>query len=69
MLLNWREFEKLDPTQKINTLEMIANEKAGIFKQNSKIIIGERNGVVDEIFVKKAKELSSSITFVSDLKD
>ena len=24
MLLNWREFEKLDPTQKINTLAMIA---------------------------------------------
>ena len=52
-----------------NTLEMIANEKAGIFKQNSKIIIGERNDVVDEIFVKKAGEVSSSITFVPDLKD
>ena len=52
-----------------NTLEMIANEKAGIFKQNSKIIIGERNDVVDEIFVKKAVEVSSSITFVPDLKD
>ena len=24
MLLNWREFEKLDSTQKINTLAMIA---------------------------------------------
>ena len=24
LLLNWREFEKLDPTQKINTLAMIA---------------------------------------------
>ena len=23
-MLNWREFEKLDPTQKINTLAMIA---------------------------------------------
>ena len=52
-----------------NTLEMIANEKAGIFKQNSKIIIGERNAVVDEIFVKKAGEVSSPITFVPDLKD
>ena len=24
LLLNWREFDKLDPTQKINTLAMIA---------------------------------------------
>ena len=24
LLLNWREFEKLDPAQKINTLAMIA---------------------------------------------
>ena len=24
LLLNWKEFEKLDPTQKINTLAMIA---------------------------------------------
>jgi Lon protease-like protein len=24
LLLNWREFEKLDPAQKINTLSMIA---------------------------------------------
>jgi|TARA_E500000178_G_scaffold279016_1_gene278668 dihydrofolate synthase/folylpolyglutamate synthase len=52
-----------------NTLEMIANEKAGIFKQNSKIIIGERNDIVDEIFVKKAKEMSSTITFVPDYDD
>ena len=52
-----------------DTLEMIAKEKAGIFKKNSKIIIGERNDVVDEIFIKKAKEVSSKITFVSDYSD
>ena len=52
-----------------NTLEMIAAEKAGIFKKNSKIIIGERNDLVDDIFVKKAKEVSSKITFVSDYND
>ena len=51
------------------TLEKIANEKAGIFKKNSKIIIGERNKIVDEVFIKKAKEVSSSITFVPDLND
>ena len=52
-----------------DTLEKIANEKAGIIKKNSQIIIGERNKIVDEIFVKKAKEVSSSITFVPDLND
>ena len=52
-----------------NTLEEIANEKAGIFKKNSKIIIGERNKIVDEVFIKKAKEVSSLITFVPDLND
>ena len=52
-----------------DTLEMIAAEKAGIFKKNSKIIIGERNNIVDEIFIKKAEEISSKITFVSDYND
>ena len=52
-----------------DTLEEIANEKAGIFKNNSKIIIGERNKIVDEVFIKKAKEVSSLITFVPDLND
>ena len=52
-----------------NTLEMIANEKAGIIKKNSKIIIGERNDIVDEIFIQKAEEVSSSITFVPDYDD
>ena len=52
-----------------DTLEKIAHEKAGIFKKNSKIIIGERNKIVDEIFVEKAKEVSSSITFVPDIND
>ena len=48
---------------------MIANEKAGIIKKNSKIIIGERNDIVDEIFIQKAEEVSSSITFVPDYDD
>ena len=52
-----------------DTLEKIAYEKAGIFKKNSKIIIGERNKIVDEVFIKKAKEVSSLITFVPDLND
>ena len=52
-----------------DTLEKIANEKAGIFKKKSKIIIEERNKIVDEVFIKKAKEVSSSITFIPDLND
>ena len=52
-----------------NTLEMIAKEKAGIFKKNSQIIIGERNNILDKIFIEKAKEVKSSITFVPDFND
>ena len=52
-----------------NSLEMIALEKAGIFKKNSTIIIGERNDSVDEIFINKANEVSSKITFVPDYND
>ena len=52
-----------------NSLEMIASEKAGIFKKNSTIIVGERNDSVDEIFINKANEVSSKITFVPDYND
>ena len=52
-----------------NSLEMIALEKAGIFKKNSTIIVGERNDSVDEIFINKANEVSSKITFVPDYND
>ena len=38
-----------------DSLEMIAKEKAGIIKKNSKVIIGERNSEVDKIFINKAK--------------
>ena len=52
-----------------NTLEMIAKEKAGIFKENSQIIIGERNKILDKIFIEKAKEVKSPLTFVPDFND
>ena len=48
---------------------MIASEKAGIFKKNSTIIVGERNDAVDEIFINKANEVSSEIRFVPDYND
>ena len=49
-----------------DSLEMIAKEKAGIIKTNSKVIIGERNGEVDKIFINKSKDISSSLVFASD---
>lgn len=52
-----------------NTLDMIAIEKAGIFKKNSQIIIGERNNIIDKIFIEKAKEVMSPIAFVPKPKN
>ena len=49
-----------------DSLEMIAKEKAGIIKKNSKVIIGERNSEVDKIFINKSKDISSSLVFASD---
>ena len=48
---------------------MIAIEKAGIFKKNSQIIIGERNNIIDKIFIEKAKEVMSPIAFVPKPKN
>ena len=57
----------LDHTQILgDTLSEIALEKAGIIKKNIPIIIGERQKEVEEVFVKKASELNSVISFASD---
>tara|TARA_B110000196_G_scaffold143230_1_gene123877 strand:- start:1111 stop:2316 length:1206 start_codon:yes stop_codon:yes gene_type:complete len=50
-----------------DSLEKIAIEKAGIIKENSKLIIGERNEKTDQVFINKAKEMSSKIIFVPDI--
>ena len=50
-----------------DSLEKIASEKAGIIKENSKLIIGERNEKTDQVFINKAKEMSSKIIFVPDI--
>lgn len=50
------------------TLPEIAFEKAGIIKQNIPIVIGERQKEVEQVFIKKAKELKSEISFASDDK-
>ena len=49
-----------------DTYEKIALEKAGIFKKNTKIIIGETNKKTDKIFIKKASEVLSPIHFILD---
>ena len=50
-----------------DSLEKIATEKAGIIKENSKLIVGERNENTDQVFINKAKEMSSKIIFVPDI--
>ena len=46
-----------------DTLPKIASEKAGIIKKNTPVIIGEYQEEVKQIFIDKAKELNSEITF------
>lgn len=54
----------LDHTQFLgNTLMQIAQEKAGIIKENIPVIIGEANDEVKEVFLDVALELNSPILF------
>jgi dihydrofolate synthase/folylpolyglutamate synthase len=49
-----------------NTLEEIAQEKAGIIKINTPIIIGEKQAGIAQIFEKKANEANTKILFAPD---
>ncbi|MBP6533041.1 MAG: bifunctional folylpolyglutamate synthase/dihydrofolate synthase [Bacteroidia bacterium] len=49
-----------------DTLEKIAIEKAGIIKQDTPVVIGERQENIDSVFIDKAKTSHSEITFASD---
>ena len=51
-----------------NTLKKIAFEKAGIIKQNTKLIIGERDKDTENIFIDIANKNFSEIIFASDYK-
>ena len=51
-----------------NTLKKIAFEKAGIIKQNTKVIIGERDKDTENIFIDIAHKNFSAIIFASDYK-
>jgi dihydrofolate synthase / folylpolyglutamate synthase len=58
----------LDHTQFLgDTLELIAQEKAGIIKQNIPIVIGEYIDETKPVFIVKANENNSEIFFASDL--
>lgn len=49
-----------------NTLVEIAGEKAGIIKQGVPVVVAERQPEVDTVFVRKAEETGSMLTFASD---
>ena len=51
-----------------NTLKKIAFEKAGIIKQNTKVIIGERDKDTENVFIDIAHKNLSEIIFASDYK-
>ncbi len=56
----------LDHTQFLgDTLPKVAFEKAGIIKKNVPVVIGEYQKEVEHIFLKKAHEMNSKITFAS----
>jgi dihydrofolate synthase/folylpolyglutamate synthase len=47
-------------------LQKIAGEKAGIIKSNVPVVISERQGEVEKVFLEKASRERSPITFASD---
>jgi dihydrofolate synthase/folylpolyglutamate synthase len=49
-----------------NTLQLIASEKAGIIKPGITVIVGEYQPEIAQVFIDKAHQENSSITFASD---
>jgi dihydrofolate synthase/folylpolyglutamate synthase len=49
-----------------DTLPEIAFEKAGIIKENTPVIIGERQDEVSHVFIEKAAQMNAPIVFASD---
>lgn len=49
-----------------DTLEKIAEEKAGIIKAKTPVIIGETQTTIKNIFIEKAKQLDAPIRFASE---
>ena len=51
-----------------NTLPEIANEKAGIIKPRTPLVIGETHTKTEEVFIERAKMLNSQIIFADQQK-
>lgn len=49
-----------------DTLQEIANEKAGIIKKNTPVVIGERQKECEKVFLEKAKQENAPLQFASD---
>ena len=49
-----------------DTLDKIAAEKAGIIKPEVPVVISERQAEIENVFIQKANESHSSITFATD---
>jgi dihydrofolate synthase/folylpolyglutamate synthase len=49
-----------------NTLDKIAYEKAGIIKENTPVVIGERNSATEAVFIGIAQEKNAPILFSED---
>ncbi len=50
-----------------DTLQLIAGEKAGIIKRHIPVVIGKRQQETTPVFLKKAEELNSKITFAEEV--
>lgn len=50
------------------TLKAIASEKAGIIKNNTPVVVGEKQDEVMDVFLEKASEMNAKIYFSSDIK-
>ena len=58
----------IDHTQFLgNTIEGIAKEKAGIIKEGTSVVIGERQNDISNLFIDIAKEKKSEISFADEL--
>lgn len=50
-----------------DTLSEIAQEKAGIIKHKTPVVIGERHSETQDVFIKKAAKENADITFAQDI--
>lgn len=49
-----------------NTMSAIAQEKAGIIKAHTPVVVGEAEGDVKEVFTRRAAEMQAPITFAQE---